>query len=298
MAELQERKESIAGLLVGATENHPPMKEDVFEILNEIKDLFPELEGLKKRMFERQRAHSGGISTFLWKNIPICDISRKIEQEIEKKPFDSKRAREVFAYVLWLSFELLFKEDFLKLSKKEGPLYGFEHTRRKLRAERIVLGIQLINETFKKSVGFNDALVFNQTVPNFFAKLPTRCEGQDDYSERIQSLASIFEVNLKPLRKIVSNIDPQWASIKIIERWLEEKKAPDHERIIKVWENIRVLRNVPPVHQRVNHKRAGALTFFGERLPINFTTLWDSILDKFAESLERFQEMINLLETE
>jgi hypothetical protein len=154
-----------------------------------------------------------------------------------------------------------------------------------------VLSLSLI-QGFKEITGFNDARVFRQDVPSFFAKLPTRCEGADDFSARIQSLGSIFEVDVKPLRKIVSDIDPRWASIKIVQRWLEEKKTPDHERVIKVWENIRLLRNAPPTHPRVNPKQLDALTFFGEHLPVNFTTLWDSILDRFAESLERFQEII------
>jgi hypothetical protein len=67
-AEFQERKERIAGLLLSATRNHPPMKEDIFKILNELNELFPDLETLKDLMVNRRRERSGVISAFWWED--------------------------------------------------------------------------------------------------------------------------------------------------------------------------------------------------------------------------------------
>lgn len=275
-------------MILEATRNYPPMKDDICEILKELKELFPELETLKKL---RSKISSGGVSAFWWKMIPIYDLNKRIEAEINKKPFHSKRAREVFAYILWLSHELLFKKDLQKMINKEEAINEYEDTQRQLRTERIILGIIFANEKFKKITGSKDVYIFRQDVPIFFAKLPTKCQGADDFLARIQSLGSIFEVNLEPLRRIVSNADPKFGSIRIVHEWFKEKEIPHYEEIIEVWENIRLLRNAPPTHPRVSPKIFKVLTFFGESLPINFTKLWDSILKEFSESLERIQEI-------
>jgi hypothetical protein len=289
-AEFRERKERIAKLLLDATRNFPPMKEDISEIFEEIKDLFPELETLKELAVKKE---SGRMSLFWWDKAQIYGINKKIEQEIKKKPFNPKRAGEVFAYVLWLSFELLFKKDLLELDEEEGRSYEkFKQAQRELRAERIVLNIPRLNTRFKIATGLDDILVFKENVPSFFAKLPIRCTGQDDFSARILNLGSIFDVDLETLRKIVTDTDQKSASIKIIQKWLEEKGIKDQKGVIDTWEKIRLLRNAPPTHPRITPKQLEAFAFFGGSSIVNFTTLWDSILDKFAESLEQFQEII------
>jgi len=239
-AEFQERKEHIATLILQATRNYPPTKNAVCEILKELKELFPELETLKDL---RSKMPSGRMTLFWWKLTPILDLNKRIEAEINKKPFHAKRAREVFAYTLWFSHELLFKKDLQKMINKEEPINEYEETQRQLRTERIILGIILANGKFKKITGSKDIYVFREDVPTFFAKLPTKCQGADDFLARIQSLGSIFDVNLEPLRRIVSNADPKFGSIKLIHEWFKEKEIPDYEKIIEVWENIRLLRN-------------------------------------------------------
>lgn len=290
-SEFQERKESIAELLLSATSNYPPMKQDILEIMIALFDLFPDLQTLEDLMVVRRREHSGGMTRFWWDNIPVYDIYKRIEQEIEKKPFNSKRAREVFAYVLWLSFELLFKEDLKRLVQKEEPINEYQQLKRELRAQRIILNIHLANERFRKCTGFSNVQLFRPDVPDFFMRLPTRCKERDDFLACIQSLGSIFDVDLKSLRKIVSRTDPNEGSTKVIHRWLEERRIPGYERLIKIWENIRLLRNAPPTHPEVKPKLLDALEFFGESSSVNFTRLWDSILDRFDESLVKFQEI-------
>jgi hypothetical protein len=108
--EMQANKEGIAKLIVNATRNYPPTKDDVKEIMLELNKLFPELETLKKLSTNRNMEKC--MMTSFWRDkIPIYDINKRIEKEL-KSPYCSKRAREVFALVLWLSFELLFKNTF------------------------------------------------------------------------------------------------------------------------------------------------------------------------------------------
>jgi hypothetical protein len=134
-------------------------------------------------------------------------------------------------------------------------------------------------------------------IPDFFTRLPTPCRGYDDFLGKIQSLATIFEVDTKPLRALVPDADLNWGSIKLIEKWLENK-TPDYAQIVNVWRNIVQLRKIPPTHALMKEEVIDAIEFFGRQLPINFPLLWDSILESFLQSLLKFQEILTNLECE
>jgi hypothetical protein len=286
--EFSKTKKAIAEALKDATRNHPPLKEDSQKILSELKKAFPELEALKGTMSKLP----GAIGLSWFKMLHIFDLLRAIEREINKKPYNASRARRVFAYIVWLAYDLLFKEDLLRPEVGITRPDEQKETKRRVRAEAIQAGIIYANAFFRKRTGSNDVTLFREDVPFFFTKLPTRCESIDDFMTRIQSLASIFEVDLKPLRALVEKMDKQWGSIKLVERWLEENKLPGSHALTAVWKNIRRLRKAPPTHPNLSTDTIDALTFFVEEPPVNFTRLWDSILDKFLESLKEFQIII------
>lgn len=148
----------------------------------------------------------------------IYDLLTTAERKLKKKPFTPSCAREVFAYILWLAFDLLFKDDFFVSNVKEKVSEDGQQARREIRAERIQLNIRFTNALFKKATGSRNALILREDVPGFFTKLPTRCTGSKDFPARIQSLGSIFEVDLRPLKSIVAEVNPKWGSIRLLEK--------------------------------------------------------------------------------
>jgi len=163
---------------------------------------------------------------------------------------------------------------------------------RELRAEQIQFLIRSANTLFRRIIGSKDVSLFREDVPDFFIRLPTQCKGFDDFLGKIQSLAIIFEFDVKPLRALVPDAELSWRSIKLIEKWLEQKKVTNYAWIISVWKNIVQLRKIPPTHALMSDEVLHAMEFFGMQLPVNFSQLWDSVLERFLESLLKFQEIL------
>lgn len=290
--QLQEKKQQIAKALIEAMRNHPPSKQDMYLVLNKMKEAFPELEALRGPMAKLP----GEISVQWFLMLPIYDIFRTVERKLKKKPLHPERAKDAFAHLLWLATKLLFMDDLLILAEQKVVEKG-EWTMRQLRAEQIQGHIRIANALFRKTTGSKDVFIFREDVPDFFTRLPTPCRGSDDFLGRVQSLASIFEVRLKPLRALVLTTDRSLGSIKLVEKWLEEKGVSQYAGIISTWKNIRRVRKIPPIHAGISVEVLDAIEFFGERFPVNFSQLWDSILDKFLESLVKFQEILSDLQT-
>jgi len=288
--QLQKKKHQIVGAMVHAMRNHPPSKEDMFLVLNKIKETFPELEALRGTF----TSLPGKISYQWWKLLPIYDIFFTVERKLKKKPFSVGRAMDTFAHLVWLA-NLCFMDELLILAEKPRVAQKGEWTARELRAEQITLNIGLINARFRMVTGSKKVFVFREDMPDFFRRLPTACKGHDDFLVKIQSLASIFEVDIKALRALLPSADPSWKSIKLIEKWLDGRSASDSTQVIDVWKNIAKLRNIPPTHASINDEVVHAIEFFDERIPVNFSKLWDSVLDRFLESLYKFQEILDTL---
>jgi len=285
--QLQKKKQQIVEAIIYAMRNHPPMKDDMFVVFNKIKETFPELEALRETFVSVPR---GKISRQWWELLPIYDIFFTVERKLKKKPFSIWWAMDTFAYLVWLA-NLCFMDDLLVLAEKPRVGQKGEWLARELRAEHITFNIRLINTRFRTVTNSKKVFVFREDVPDFFRRLPTACKGYDDFLGKVQSLASIFEVDIEPLRTLLSSIDPSWRSIKLIEKWLDDKGALD-THVIDVWKNIVQLRNIPPTHASMSDETVRAIEFFDERIPVNFSKLWSSILDRFLESLHRFQEIL------
>lgn len=289
--QLQEKKHQIARALFKAMRNHPPLKEDIQIVLNKIKEAFPELEALKGPMSRLPE-----VITLPWfEMLPIYDIFMTVERKLKKKPFMPQHVRDAFANLLWLAVNLLLRDDLLILAEQKVVEKG-EWARRQMQAEQIQFNVRSANALFRRITGSKDVLIFREDVPDFFVRLPTRCKGSDDFLVRVQSLASIFEVPLEPLRTLLQTADQSLRSISLIEKWLEKKKASQYVEVIDTWKNVIRLRKIPPTHASMSDEVFDAIEFFGGRPPITFPRLWDSILEAFLESLLKFQQILSNLE--
>jgi len=288
--DLDTSRRRIVDLLREAMVNHPPPKDVTQKILNELKTIFPELEVLRAQI--DFACKNGRIPPFWWDKLHISDLLGTIERRMRKKPFTPERQKEVFAFVLWLAYDLLFKNSISQFKARDFNSQVNQRSDREIRAEVIISGIECTNAYFKKICKAAGGLL-KEDVPLFFAKLPVPCDDLlEDFSLRLQSLASLFEVNLDALRSLVQDDAQQLGMVKLTELWLKQKKAPNYAQVINVWRNIIVLRRMPPTHSNLKPEALDALAFFGQKPPVNYTELWDTILDEFSGSLREFQHIL------
>ena len=123
------------------------------------------------------------------------------------------------------------------------------------------------------------------------------CETEPQFITKIASLSALFEVDLEPLKNMIQK--PNWRrNDRIIKRWLIQKKINIDEEMLITWSNIKLLRNMEPIHSETDpSKLMEILNYFGEPLsfPINYSSLWDKILNKFRMSLKQFRDILNNL---
>ena len=283
--------------------NHPPLKSEIITILDQVKKDFPELKALKESMTQLPNR----ISVTQFNLIPIFDLLSTIEKEINKKPFHSKRGKNVFARLLWLVYKLYFNQNFFDILEKDvnnielididprrlNDIY--RKSKNEINAERIIVNIQLINSLMKEITTQTNIQVFREDVPQFYSKISTKCIDSNDFSVRVQAIASIFEVDIKPIRKLFPQEDyTNLKSIRLIERWLELKKIVNHP-FITTWKNIIKLRNNPPTHASIRTDMLPILAHFDVNVPLNYSIFWDSITIRFLESLDNFLGILNSL---
>ncbi len=138
------------------------------------------------------------------------------------------------------------------------------------------------------------AKLFREDTPQIFPELYSPCQNNHDLVTKIASICSLFEVNLTPLRGLITEAPEDFASIRLVELWLTSAGIPFEPDMVNIWKNIRTLRNIPPLHSGSHAQElTSALSFFGETFPINYERLWDTVLDKFRFSLEEWQRILS-----
>jgi len=129
-------------------------------------------------------------------------------------------------------------------------------------------------------------------APLFLDRLSKAPVGEGDFTDKIASLASLFQDKLDPLRSLVPKYDSDWKSITLVEEMLKIEKAQFDPEMIKIWRKIVELRNSIPIH--ADPATTSTLEFFGvTSYPPDYQLLWDDILVKFLYSLERFVEVLS-----
>jgi len=169
-------------------------------------------------------------------------------------------------------------------------MYNTELERRE-QATGIVNVIGTANVLFDSK---KQARLFREDVPLAIREFYTPCEDDHDFAAKLASLASLFEVPLDPLRRLVTAPQAEWRSIKLVEQWISTTAIIFDPDMITTWKNIVNLRNMTPIHAT---NRAGELMqilgFFGEpTLPPNYQRLWDSVLRRFYVSLREWHKIL------
>lgn len=117
------------------------------------------------------------------------------------------------------------------------------------------------------------------------------CSNEDDFNNRIQELTTLIdEINIEELKKIIDGCSN--GSINILETFLEAKMPSYDKNIIINFRNIVTLRSKKfPIH-RDDPKFIDALSYFGFTFPPDWEDLWEVVLKKYRDSLEKLSNHI------
>lgn len=228
-------------------------------------------------------------------NEPVVDIQMKTEKEkffsTMLKKDDIEKAKKIAEKY----FDKLLRP-IIQLGEEKYDIYLRERVLSELiqRREKAIRICLLIRDTnILSEAVFGDQ--FLKENMRTMLELFDPCESENDYIIKILSLASLFEVSLKKLRKKIYAPE-EIGSIRVVETWLNEEGINYYPRMIETWLNIKKLRNMEPVHPRIDAvELKRILNFFGIRMtrPQNYSVLWDRILDRYRVSLEQWRELLN-----
>ncbi|MGB2728003.1 MAG: hypothetical protein WBD09_05950 [Halobacteriota archaeon] len=117
------------------------------------------------------------------------------------------------------------------------------------------------------------------------------CSNEDDFNNRIQELTTLIdEINIEELKKVIDGCSN--GSINILETFLEAKMPSYDKNIIINFRNIVTLRSKKfPIH-RDDPKFIDALSYFGFTFPPDWEDLWEVVLKKYRDSLEKLSNHI------
>ena len=115
------------------------------------------------------------------------------------------------------------------------------------------------------------------------------CSNEEDFNNRIQSLTTLIdEINTEELKKSVNKTTG--GSINILEAFLEDRLPNYDKSIIANLRNIVTLRSKKfPIHSD-DPKFIGALGYFGFNFPPDWGDLWEVVLKKYLECLEKIKK--------
>ena len=121
------------------------------------------------------------------------------------------------------------------------------------------------------------------------------CSDDDEFSTRINWLSVIVtdDVEIDSAKNILKNSTNVQGPIDFIETYLNENGIKYDEKLVKNLRMLKVLRNKKyPIHPD-DGKFLDATTHFGQpKFPIDWTTLWESVLKSVSESFTMIRDCI------
>lgn len=167
----------------------------------------------------------------------------------------------------------------------------------------ILKEIQLINLAFRQITGKKEDLM--KITPGQSSFISSPCYSWVDFTNKIGALASILEMNVEALRKVVSTYNKDWRSLKLLTVLFEErgKYTDELKKEIDLLRSIITLRNkIPPYHPPSEKESQEILKKLGIVLTASSPTEWqrnaDTLLKKFLLALQKIRENLSSLALE
>ncbi len=139
-------------------------------------------------------------------------------------------------------------------------------------------------------------------TPEQSSLMSAPCYSLVDFTSKIGPLASLLEMNVKALRKVLSTYEENWKSVKLLNALFEEKNKYSNEikNAIDLLKDIITLRNkIAPFHPPSERESSEILKKLGIVLTASSTTEWqrnaDILLNKFLSALQKIREHLSSL---
>jgi len=158
-----------------------------------------------------------------------------------------------------------------------------------LRAHVIVNTIKSCNLLFKH---LTDTPLFREDIEAVNG-LHVPCQNEEDFLVKLGGLKTLFEVDLDPIRLKLKDFKKDWKLLKLVEQWFCENHLAYDKNMFQTWRDIIDLRDASFPYHPTDTRIVGLLRSFGHSFPVQYAKLYDSILDKFLESLNLLQIALN-----
>jgi len=158
------------------------------------------------------------------------------------------------------------------------------------RAHVIVNTIKSCNLLFKHLTDVSH--LFREDI-QVVSGLHLPCENEKDFLVKLGGLKTLFEVDLDPIRLKLKDFKKDWKLLKLMEQWFCENDLAYDKNMFQTWRNIIDLRDASFPYHPTDTRIVDLLRSFDQSFPVQYAKLYDSILDKFLESLNLLQIALN-----
>ena len=139
----------------------------------------------------------------------------------------------------------------------------------------IVNEIDMINLAFREIVGEKKDLL--RPDPQIIVYMSSPCSSAPDFNAKVGSLASLLEMNVAYLRKLVAEQDPNWKSLTLLKQLFKEKQllTAELESALGLLDDVAELRNkIAPYHLPSPSEAQRILQRIGISYPVSSPSEW------------------------
>lgn len=167
----------------------------------------------------------------------------------------------------------------------------------------IIKEINLINLSFRQIINKKENLI--KITPEQSSFISSPCQSWVDFVTKIGALASVLEMNIDALRKVISSYEDNWKGLKLLETlFVERGKYNDNLKMaFNFLRDIIMLRNkIAPYHSPSEKEAKEVLKKIGITLTASLPTEWqknaDILLNKFLSALRKLRERLSSIALE
>lgn len=165
-----------------------------------------------------------------------------------------------------------------------------ESNKRAERASKVTDTIDNCNLLWRNITNSKNQLL-TITKTKFFSHLYEECTNKDNFKTKIEELYNFLDkMDKEYLLNNVEKAEQEWKCVTLLNVWFQ-KLGKNPSEIMQLWRKIIELRN------ELKHEESKEIIeiykYFSEQFPqINYSRLWDRILEEFLESLEKLQKIL------
>jgi len=189
--------------------------------------------------------------------------------------------------------EIIFTLDELKKMYKSCS-FRKERTKKGIISE-FESEVRMINVIFTQLLGERKLVKVMKIDTRTIVELSTPCFSEKDFFVKIGYIYNVLDIDVKVLRRLVSEYREDWKGIKLVEQFLRERGLLDEVKdVIEFWRDLVRLRDCSyPYHRASDRRVLEIMNRLGLKYPpAKWEDLYSSLLQKFVSSLGEFKRML------